>query len=107
MNFGKYGHNTQCFFEWDGYVYHYLHLSFHLIIFFRYHPIPMIVNEQSIVGSVGATLEDLKEAVAYVGDGKLSTVIDSTIPLSSFQEGLDKIKSCSCVGKIVCVPCNA
>lgn len=73
---------------------------------FRYHPIPMIVNEQSIIGSVGATLEDLKEAVRYVGEGKLSTVIDSTLPLGSFQEGLDKIKSCSCVGKIVCVPGN-
>ena len=71
---------------------------------FRCHPIPMIVYEQSIIGSVGATLADLQEAVAYVGEGKLKTVVDSTIPLSSFQEGLDKIKSCSCVGKIVCVP---
>jgi len=71
---------------------------------FRCHPIPMIVYEQSVIGSVGATLEDLKEAVSYVGEGILSTVIDSTIPLSSFQQGLDKIKNCSCVGKIVCVP---
>jgi len=71
---------------------------------FQCHPIPMIVYEQSIVGSVGATLEDLQEAVSYVGNGKVRTVIDSTIPLSSFQEGLDKIKSCSCVGKIVCIP---
>ena len=75
-----------------------------IIFSFRYHPIPMIVYEQSIIGSVGATLEDLKEAVKYVAEGKLSTVIDSTIPLSCFQQGLDKIKSCSCVGKIVCVP---
>jgi len=71
---------------------------------FRCHPLPMIVYEQSIIGSVGATLEDLKEAVSYVGEGKVCTVIDSTIPLSCFQQGLDKIKDCSCVGKIVCVP---
>jgi len=71
---------------------------------FRCHPMPMIVYEQSIVGSVGATLEDLKEAIAHVGAGKLKTVVDSTISLSSFQEGLDKIKSCGCVGKIVCIP---
>ena len=71
---------------------------------FRCHPMPMIVYEQSIIGSVGATLADLQEAVAYMGEGKLKTVVDSTIPLSSFQEGLNKIKSCSCVGKIVCVP---
>jgi len=73
---------------------------------FRCHPISLIVYEQSVIGSVGATLEDLKEAVRYVGEGKLSTVVDSTLPLSSFQEGLDKIKSSSCVGKIVCVPGN-
>lgn len=71
---------------------------------FRCHPIPMIVNEQSVIGSVGATLTDLQEAVAYVGEAKLKTVVDSTIPLSSFQSGLDKIKNCGCVGKIVCVP---
>ncbi|KAL7529396.1 LOW QUALITY PROTEIN: hypothetical protein ACHAXR_006408 [Thalassiosira sp. AJA248-18] len=71
---------------------------------FRCHPIPMIVYEQSIVGSVGATLEDLKEAVGHVGEGKLKTVVDSTLPLSRFQEGLDKIKTNSCLGKIVCIP---
>lgn len=71
---------------------------------FRYHPIPMIVYEQRILGSVGATLEDLKESVQYVADGVVKTVVDSTVPLASFQEGLDKIKSCKCVGKIVCIP---
>merc|ERR1719491_110188 len=43
---------------------------------FRCHPMPMIVYEQSIVGSIGATLEDLKEAIAHVGAGKLKTVVD-------------------------------
>ena len=71
---------------------------------FRCHPIPMIVYEQSVVGSVGATLEDLKEAVKYVGDGKIKTVVDSTLPLDQFQVGLDKISQCSCIGKIVCLP---
>jgi propanol-preferring alcohol dehydrogenase len=71
---------------------------------FRYHPIPMIVNEQTILGSVGATLEDLKEAVQLVADGQVKTVVDCTLPLADFQQGLDKIKNCSCVGKIVCIP---
>jgi propanol-preferring alcohol dehydrogenase len=71
---------------------------------FRCHPMPLIVYEQSIIGSVGATLEDLKEAVEYVEKGQLTTVVDSTIKLKDFQSGLDKIKSCSCVGKIVCIP---
>ena len=71
---------------------------------FRCHPMPMIVYEQSVIGSVGATLEDLKEAVEYVEKGQLTTVVDSTIQLKNFQAGLDKIKNCSCVGKIVCIP---
>jgi alcohol dehydrogenase, propanol-preferring len=71
---------------------------------FRYHPMPMIVYEQTILGSVGATLEDLKEAVNLVGSGQIQTVVDSTIPLANFQDGLDMIKSCSCLGKIVCLP---
>ena len=73
---------------------------------FRCHPIPMIVYEQTVVGSVGATLEDLKEAVKYVGEGKIRTVVDSTISLNEFQTGLDRIKSCDCVVKIVCLPCH-
>lgn len=71
---------------------------------FKCHPIPMIVYEQSIIGSVGATLDDLKEAVAYVSSGAVKTIIDSTIPLKDFQSGLDKIKCCACTGKIVCIP---
>lgn len=71
---------------------------------FRCHPMPLIVYEQSIIGSVGATLEDLKEAIAYMESGQLTTVVDSTLALANFQAGLDKIKSCACVGKIVCLP---
>lgn len=74
---------------------------------FRYHPMPMIVLEQTVIGSVGATLEDLKEAVELVGSGKVKTVVDSTMPLADFQSGLDKIKACECLGKIVCVPCES
>ena len=71
---------------------------------FRYHPIPMIVYEQKILGSVGATLEDLKESIDLVSKGVVKTVVDSTIPLKDFQQGLESIQSCKCVGKIVCIP---
>ena len=65
------------------------------------HPIPLIVNEQKIIGSVGATLKDLSEAVQYVEQGVITTIIDSYISLSEFQSGLDRMKACKCVGKIV------
>mmetsp|Transcript_1486 Transcript_1486/g.3130 ORF Transcript_1486/g.3130 Transcript_1486/m.3130 type:complete len:354 (+) Transcript_1486:139-1200(+) len=73
---------------------------------FKCHPIPMIVYEQTVVGSVGATLEDLEEAVQYVGEGKIKTIVDSTLPLDRFQDGLDRISSCSCIGKVICLPCH-
>ena len=65
------------------------------------HPIPLIVNEQKIIGSVGATLADLTEAIQYVADGVIEIVVDSCLPISQFQAALDKMKSCKCVGKIV------
>ena len=65
------------------------------------HPIPLIVNEQVICGSVGATLEDLNDAIRYVEEGVLVTVVDSCIPISAFQVGLDRVKNCTCIGKIV------
>jgi len=71
---------------------------------FRYHPIPMIVYEQTVLGSVGATLQDLQDSIDYVSRGLLTTTVDSTLSLEDFQKGLDSIKSCSCVGKVVCLP---
>jgi propanol-preferring alcohol dehydrogenase len=65
------------------------------------HPLSLIVYEQKIQGSVGCSLEDLKEAIKYVETGVITPVIDSCIPLSDFQSGLDSMKNCKCIGKIV------
>jgi propanol-preferring alcohol dehydrogenase len=65
------------------------------------HPIPLIVYEQQILGSVGATLQDLEEAIEYVASGVIKTIVDSTISISAFQSGLDRMKACKCIGKIV------
>jgi propanol-preferring alcohol dehydrogenase len=71
---------------------------------FRYHPIPMIVYEQTIMGSVGATVEDLIESVDLVANGVVKTVVASTVRLEEFEKGIQSIKDCSCVGKVVCTP---
>ena len=73
---------------------------------FRYHPMPMIVYEQQILGSVGATLEDLEEAVEFVEQGKVKTIVDRKVPLTDYQSGLDAIRENQCCGKIVCLPCS-
>lgn len=80
---------------------------------FRCHPIPLIVCEQAVLGTVGATLDDVREAIALVASGTISTVIDSTIRLADVHaQGLDRIRSCACVGKVVvnrfeCAGCAA
>ena len=66
----------------------------------------MVVYEQKVMGSVGASLADLQESVALVASGAVSTVLDSVLPLADFQAGLDKIKACECLGKVVCLPCD-
>jgi len=67
----------------------------------RVHPIPLLVYEQRICGSVGATLEDLREAIQYVADEILQIVIDSKISISEVPLALEKMRSFSSVGKIV------
>jgi propanol-preferring alcohol dehydrogenase len=68
------------------------------------HPLPLIVKEQSVIGSCGATLEDVNEAIQYVSDGVIETTVDSQVPMEKFQKALDRIENCECTGKIVCIP---
>ena len=69
---------------------------------FRIHPIPLIVYEQRIMGSVGATLDDLKEAIDAVERGDVDPMVDShLLTISDFQRGLDKMRDCQCMGKVV------
>lgn len=71
---------------------------------FTVHPIQLVVFEQQVIGSVGATLQDLHEAVDLVARGVVKTVVDRTLPLERFQEGLDAMAAGSLVGKAVLVP---
>lgn len=68
---------------------------------FRVHPIPLIVYEQRILGSVGATLADLRDAIEAVETGLVDPIIDSCIDIKDVESGLEKMRSCACVGKIV------
>jgi len=67
----------------------------------RVHPIPLLVYEQSIIGSVGATRQDLEEAISLVAEGIITIVIDKCICISHFQSALDEMKECRVVGKII------
>ncbi len=68
------------------------------------HPIQLVISEASVTGSVGNTLEELHQAVRLVEDGKIRTVIDRTLPLASFQEGIDALERGGLVGRAVLKP---
>jgi propanol-preferring alcohol dehydrogenase len=71
---------------------------------FTVHPIQLVVFEQKVMGSVGATLNELYEAVDLVERGVVRTVIDRTLPLEQFESGLRALESGELVGRAVLVP---
>ncbi len=71
---------------------------------FTVHPIQLVVFEQKVMGSVGATLNDLYEAVDLVERGVVITVIDRRLPLEQFQSGLNALECGGFVGRAVLVP---
>ena len=71
---------------------------------FTVHPIQLVVFEQKVMGSVGATLNDLYEAVDLVERGVVHTVVDRTLPLERFELGLNALERGELVGRAVLVP---
>ncbi len=71
---------------------------------FTVHPIQLIVFEQKVLGSVGATLDDLHEAIDLVKRGVVRTVVDRTLPLDQFNQGLKALEQGEIVGKVVLIP---
>lgn len=71
---------------------------------FTIHPIQLIITEAMVSGSVGNTLEELRQAVQLVGEGKIRTVIDRTLPLSNFQEGIEALQRGEAVGRVILQP---
>jgi alcohol dehydrogenase, propanol-preferring len=71
---------------------------------FIVHPIPLVVLEAKVMGSVGNTLSELYEGVQLVGDGKIKTVIDRVLRLDQFQEGINALKNNEPVGRVILTP---
>ena len=71
---------------------------------FTIHPIQLVVFEQKVLGSVGATLNDLYEAVDLVERSVVRTVVDRTLPLEQFESGLSALEHGELVGRAVLVP---
>jgi len=65
------------------------------------HPVELIVREAILLASVGSTLQDLHEIVDLVARGIVTSVVDRTLPLDRFAEGLDALESQTPIGRIV------
>jgi propanol-preferring alcohol dehydrogenase len=68
------------------------------------HPIQLVITEASVTGSVGNTLGELMRAVDLVARGKVATVVDRTLPLERFQDGLDALTRGELIGRAVLRP---
>jgi propanol-preferring alcohol dehydrogenase len=70
---------------------------------YEIHPIELIIREARVLGSVGATLQDLHDVVALVEAGKIIPVIDKTFALENFADGLAAIENRTLLGRAVLV----
>lgn len=71
---------------------------------FTVHPIQLVVFEQRVLGSVGATRSDLREAIDLVARGVVRTVVDRTLALDDWERGLRALEDGELVGKAVLIP---
>ena len=71
---------------------------------FTVHPIQLVVFEQKVLGSVGATLQELYQAVDLVARGVVKTVVDRTLKLDDFEAGLTALERGELVGRAVLKP---
>ena len=71
---------------------------------FTVHPIMLVITEAKVMGAVGNTLEELVESVRLVSEGKIKTIVDRTLKLDQFQEGIDMLSAGKAVGRIMLKP---
>ena len=65
------------------------------------HPIEFILSEIRWLSSVAAARRDLETAIQLGADGRLTTVIDTSYPLSDVQIALDRLRSRQVSGRNV------
>ncbi|MFT8719868.1 alcohol dehydrogenase catalytic domain-containing protein [Acetobacter sp.] len=71
---------------------------------FQAHPIDFIVREVSVRGSVGATLDDLYEAIDLLGRGVMRSPVAARLPLDAFDEALSQTRHGGLPGRMVLIP---
>jgi propanol-preferring alcohol dehydrogenase len=68
------------------------------------HPIQLVITEANVMGSVGSSRDELRQAVELVSRGVVTTVVDRTLPLDDFEKGIDALSQGQPVGRVVLLP---
>jgi propanol-preferring alcohol dehydrogenase len=71
---------------------------------FEVHPVALIVRELQVLASVGSTLQDLYDVVDLVATGAIRPIVDYTLPLERFAEGLHAVENGTLKGRVVLKP---
>lgn len=71
---------------------------------FDVHPIELVINEASVMGSVGNTLDELKEAIRLVAQKKVKTIVDRVLPLNHWTEGFEALQNGTVNGRVLLKP---
>jgi len=71
---------------------------------FEVHPVSLIVRELQVLASVGSTLQDLYDVVDLVASGAIKPIVDYTLPLERFAEGLQAVENGTLKGRVVLKP---
>jgi len=67
-------------------------------------PLSLVVAEQRIVASVGATRAELVEAIALGAAGQLTPPVAATLPLRDVEQALERLRAGTVPGRLVLQP---
>jgi len=71
---------------------------------FTVHPLRLVIDEAQILASVGNTLQEAHEAVAWAAAGRVQAIVDRTYPLSEAAAALEALRRGEIVGRAVLLP---
>ena len=71
---------------------------------FTVNPLRLVIDEAIVTGSVGNTLQEVYDAVAWAAQGKFQASVDRTYPLAEAPAALEALRRGEIVGRAVLLP---
>jgi len=71
---------------------------------FTVSPLRLVIDEAQILASVGNTLQEVHDAVAWAAAGKFQACVDRTVPLEEAPAALEALRRGEIVGRAVLIP---